>query len=296
MPPTSTPSASLGAPLAAGGAPLLPPSEFGAPPPPQREVLRRGVAETIPVVSVPAERREQFTAFRNRVEHPRARTEERFAPVWTDAASSWRDELVAWTRTVDAGQAASLEGARPLEVLATRYDLSFALVPALAWLYGQHLLGRDGAAPADLAQLVGAGWEEALGRGELARSGIATLLGSRVRLADVVQRALDERSPLAGTLVGAGGIVSLLGPCAIVAAGPLTIIAEACLASIGGAILAANADVDPLELVAEAKAYGAAPLWRVRAEQLSRVPADQPIILVADDDAAAELLGVPRLT
>jgi hypothetical protein len=294
MPPSSAPSASLGAPVAAVGS-RSSSSELGAPPP-QREALRRGVAETIPVVSAPGERRDHLTAFRGRVEHPRARTEERGAPAWTDAASSWRDDLVAWTRSVDAGQAGSVEGARPLEVLATRYDLSFALVPALAWLYGQHLLGRDGAAPADLAQLAGAGWDEGLGRGQLARSGIATLLGSRVRLADVVQRALDERPPLAGTLVGTGGIVSLLGPCAIVAAGPLAIIAEACLASIGGAILAAHADVDPLELIAEAKAYGAAPLWRVRAEQLSRVPADQPIILVAEDDADAELLGVPRLT
>ena len=42
--------------------------------------------------------------------------------------------------------------------------------------------------------------------------------------------------------------------------------------------------------------HGAAPLWRVRAEQLARVPVEQPIILVADDDATADLLGVPRLT
>jgi hypothetical protein len=117
-----------------------------------------------------------------------------------------------------------------------------------------------------------------------------------VRFADVVERALDERPPFHGTLVGSTGIVSLLGPCTIVAAGPLTIIAEACLASIGGAILAANEDADPHELVAEAKAYGAAPLWRVKPEHLARVPADQPIILVADDDKAADLLGVPRLT
>jgi hypothetical protein len=82
----------------------------------------------------------------------------------------------------------------------------------------------------------------------------------------------------------------------IVAAGPLAIIAEACLASIGGAILAANADADPQELAAEARPYGAAPMWRVRAEQLVRVPADRPFILVADDDATADQLGVPRLT
>jgi hypothetical protein len=37
-------------------------------------------------------------------------------------------------------------------------------------------------------------------------------------------------------------------------------------------------------------------MWRVDAEQLGRVPADQPFILVAADDATADQLGVPRLT
>jgi hypothetical protein len=266
-------------------------------PPPRGADARRGVAATIPVsFAADGDGREQLTAFRDRVEHPRARTDEPVAALWTDMAATWRDELVAWTRSVDARQAAGIQGAGPLEQLASRYDTSFELVPALAWLYGQHLLGRDGAAPADLAQLPRAGWDEALGRGELARSAFVTLRGSRVRLSEVVYQVLDGRAPLSGTLVGTPGVVSLLGPCVIVAAGPLRIIAEACLASIGGAILAANTDVDPAELAAEARAYGAAPLWRVRADHLSRIVGDQPIILVADDDLTADLLGVPRLT
>lgn len=283
----------------------IPPPSVGMPPslspsaalaaPPRAIDARRGVAETIPF-AVSDERRDYFTAFRESVEHARARTAEPIAPMWADAGSEWRDELVVWTRSVDAGQVGSVDGARPLEMLATRYDVSFALVPALAWLYGQHLLGRDGGAPADLAQRLGAGWDEALGRGELVRRGIATFADSRIRLADVVQRALDESPPVTGTLVGTPGVVSLLGPCAIVAAGPLTIIAQACLPSIGGAILAANPDSDPAELASEARAYGAAPLWRVRAELLPRVPREHPIILVVDDDLTAGLLGVPRLT
>jgi hypothetical protein len=293
MPPLAPGSAALGAALGSapgGGASLSGTAGTAA----SRDG-RRGMAETIPVVSVD-ERRLHLDAFRDRVEHPRARTAEPSASMWAETGATWRDDVVVWTRNAEAGQVGSVEGARPLEILATRFDVTFALIPALAWLYGQHLLGRDGAAPADLASLPGAGWDEALGRGDLAGSGLATLLGSRVRLADVVVRALDERPPVTGTLVGATGIVSLLGPCAIVAEGPLRIIAEACLSSIGGAILAANVDADPSELVAEARAYGAAPLWRVKTEHLSRVPAEQPIILVADDDATADLLGVPRLT
>jgi len=285
----------------------LPPPSFGMPPsiqgpsaaigagPSRPADTRRGVAETIPVVKND-ERRDYFTAFRESALHPRARTAEPIASVWSAVSAGWRDELLVWARSVDAGQVDAVDGAAPLEQIATRYDVSFALVPALAWLYGQHLLGRDGGAPAELAQRLGAGWDEALGRGDLARRGVTTFAGSRVRLADVVLRALDEAPPLTGTVVGAPGVVSLLGPCTIVAAGPLTIIAEACLPSIGGAILAANADVDPAELAREARAYGAAPLWRVKAEQLSRVPSEQPIILVADDDVTADLLGVPRLT
>jgi hypothetical protein len=111
-----------------------------------------------------------------------------------------------------------------------------------------------------------------------------------------VLRVLDERPPLHGELVGIPGVVSLLGPCVIVAAGPLSIIAEACLPSIGGAILAAVDGVDPTALATEARAYGAAPLWRVHPAQLERVPTERPFIIVADDDATADLLGIPRLT
>lgn len=283
----------------------MPPPSFGMPPSlspsaalaaPARPVdPRRGVAETIPF-AVSEERGDYFTAFRESVAQPRARTAEPISRFWSGAGAEWRDDLVVWTRNVDAGEVRSVEGAGPLEMIATRYDVSFALVPALAWLYGQHLLGRDGGAPAELAQRIGAGWDEALGRGELVRHGIVTFTGSRVRLADVVLHALDESPPITGTLVGAPGVMSLLGPCAIVAAGPLRIIAEACLPSIGGAILAANPDSDPAELVREARAYGAAPLWRVRAELLPRVSGEHPIILVVEDDVTAGLLGVPRLT
>lgn len=255
---------------------------------------RRGADDTLlPAIAQPGARRDYLTAFRERVENPRARTEEPIAgvPLWPDAGERWRDELVSWWADGGVPPAQS-----PLETLAMRFDVSVQVTPALELLYVCHLRGEDGATPLEVARILGGRWDEALGRGELARRGLATYRGSRVRLVDVVLRALDELPPRTGVLLGATGVVSLLGPCAIVAPGPLPIIAEACLPSIGGAILAAHADADPAELVAEARAYGAVPLWRVRADRLDHVPSDQPIILVVDDELTAEMLGVPRLS
>jgi hypothetical protein len=183
----------------------------------------------------------------------------------------------------------------PFATLVARYEVSVALQPVLALLYGLHLAGVDGASPADIARICG-GWDDALGRGELAQRSIATYRDSRVRLAPTVLRVLDEMPPMTGTLVGTSGVCSLLGPCAIVAAGPLSIVAEACSSSIGGAILAAHDGTDPAELVREARAYGAAAMFRVMASELERIPTDEPIILVVDNDATADQLGIPRLT
>ncbi|NVB80037.1 MAG: hypothetical protein HOV81_16710, partial [Kofleriaceae bacterium] len=125
--------------------------------------------------------------------------------------------------------------------------------------------------------------------------GVALYRESRVVLAPAVQRVLDELPPSTGTLVGIPSICSLIGPCTIVAHGPLAIVAEACSSSIGGAILAAHDGADPTELVREARAFGAAPMLRVHPSDLARVSTDDPIILVVDDDHTAEALGVPRL-
>src|SRR5205823_236377 len=150
-----------------------------------------------------------------------------------------------------------------------------------------------GIAPADIAQLLGGKWDEALGRGELfSRGVVGEVFGARIRLMPAIMRVLDELSPTSGTLLGTPGPVSLLGPCVIVAAGPLPIVAEACLSSIGGAILAYDSDCDPGDLIAEARAYGAAPMWRVHAFALDIIPTDQPIILVVDDDETADNLGI----
>ena len=114
-------------------------------------------------------------------------------------------------------------------------------------------------------------------------------------LAGPIRRALDEVSVTTGTLVGELGANTLLGPCVVVAADePLAVVAERCLASVGGAILAAHDDADPGELFLEARARGAAPMLRVSVGDIVQLGTD-PAILVVGDDAVADQLGVPRL-
>ena len=235
-----------------------------------------------------------YAQFRDRVQNPRARTVEQPFPLWTDVSPLWRDEIAAFTRTFLVERPLIAPTWSPIEAMITRYDLTPALTPALVLLYGAHLLGINGVAPIDIARA--SAWPEALGRGELADKHVARYRDSRIYLAPAVERALDELAPSAGTMIGAPGVVSLLGPCTLVASGPLAIVAEACLSSIGGAILAADDDADPQALVAEARAYGAAPMLRATAAVLGAIPVDQPVILVADDEVIAAQLGVPRLT
>lgn len=248
-------------------------------------------------------------AWRERVRNPRAATAQPVRGLWDDATPHWREEAVAWARAYLAAinseptttaiirAIGDAPASTPFGAIVARHELSPQLQPAIALLYGAYLAGIDGVAPADIAQLLGGRWDEALGRGELfSRGVVGEAFASRIRLMPAIMRALDELPPTTGTLIGTPGPVSLLGPCVLVAAGPLPIVAEACLSSVGGAILAYDSDRDPGELIAEARAYGAAPMWRVQPFALDIIPTDQPIILVVDDDETADSLGIPRLT
>lgn len=253
-------------------------------------------AKTAPVViEAPrppwGDKGDAFSSWRERVKNPRARTAEPLQSLWDDDAA-WRDRIVAW---FTAGAQGAAPDASPFAALIARLDLSDELLPALALLYAHHLAGEHGAPPMAISRVLGGRWDEALGRGELAQRGVVIIRDSRAHLAPALLRVLDELLPTTGVLIGAPGPVSLIAPCTVVADGPLPIIAEACLASIGGAILAAHPDVDPQELVREACAYGAAAMLRVTPRRLEGVPTDEPIVLVVDDDATADELGVPRL-
>ncbi len=238
---------------------------------------------------------ERFSLWRDRMRQAQPRDAEQVALPWIDPRPSWRDELVAWTRGIAAG---SIERGAPeapaIMALVARFELPAPLAPAVILLYGAHLCGERGAAPVDVARVLGRRWDEALGRGLLAARGVATYEGSRVGLAAPLARALDELPPRTGTLLGEPGANALLGPCCVVADGPLLPIATRCRAGLGGAILIAADGADPLEVLLEARAIGAAAMLRIAHHDIDTAPTE-PAILVVHDDETADALGVPRL-
>ena len=205
----------------------------------------------------------------------------------------WREELATWTRSVIAGTTNRLPpSVIAIELLAQRLAIAATLHAGLAFLYGAHLCGEAGVAPVDLARVLAQNWDEALGRGQLASSQVATFRDSRVRLATFAQRVLDQLHPATGTIVGTPGPIELLSACVVVAPDdqPLGLVAEAMLPLVGGAILAADPEVDPRELVLEARAYGAVAMVRTAAIT------DTTMILVVSDEARADQLELPRLS
>lgn len=242
---------------------------------------------------------ERFSAWRDAVRQnqtrvaPASGSQPDLATLRADAVPSWRDEVVAWSRTATApGHGAP--AVPSIDALLARFDLAPELQPVLVWLYGAHLCGEPGAAPVDLARLLDGQWDEALGRGDLALHGVARYAGSRVALSPVVLRVLDELPPTTGTLVGEPASVALLGPCVVVAGDePLTAVAARCVPHVGGAILVARDDADLADLLFEARAHGAAPMLRVAAtvETAPNVPA----IFAVDDAELADRLGLPLL-
>jgi len=239
---------------------------------------------------------ERFSMWRDKQRQAQPRADAASTVPWIDPRPSWRDEAVAWARAVIAGSVdRGAPSCPPIDELALRFELAANLVPALVLLYGAHLGGDHGVAPVDVARVLGRRWNEALGRGDLAARGLAIYHDSRVRLAPPILRALDELPIATGSLIGEAGTVALLGPCVVVAGDErLVAIAERCLASVGGAILAAHDDAEPEELFAEARARGAAPMLRLTQHEAVE-PGNDPVILVVADAALAERLGLPRL-
>ena len=275
-------------------APASPPSLFRHAPSTAVPVARAASTPAPPTTS--QNLAERFSVWRDKMRHAQPRSDQAAPLAWADPRPSWRDELATWVRAVAAGSVDRTPPAPPeIEALAARFELPPQLVPALGLLYGSHLVGERGAAPIDVARVLGRRWDEALGTGQLAALGLATYADSRVRLAGPLLRVLDELPVTTGILVGEPGAVALLGPCVVVAADPiLANVAQRYLASVGGAILAAHADADPGEVLVEARARGAAPMLRVSLEHVLPLGVE-PAILVVDDETLVDQLGVPRL-
>ena len=211
----------------------------------------------------------------------------------SDHIGAWRDAVVAWTRAA-AHSSAPPPPAVELDALIARFGLQPRHAPALVLAYGAHLLGERGAAPADIARVLGGGWADALGTGELAARGVLRHAKSRVQLAEPIQRALDGLPALGGALVGTPGPIAVLGPCAIIGDGDLHALAESLIPRAATAILVAHPGAEPSALLLEARARGAVPLVRAAAIDLARF-ADEPVIVVVADAHAAEQLGIPVL-
>lgn len=239
----------------------------------------------------------RFSAWRDRLKDP-----EPVAPTAPTApavearrdAGDWRDALLAWARSPAGAPPASTV----LAGLGERFELAPDRLAVIALLYAAHLRGERGVAPVDVAQLLGgeARWVEALGRGELAAVGATVHEGSRVRLADAVQRALDELPAHSGVLVGEAGRSSLLGPCAAVSDEPLDELAARLAPQVGGILvgqLASALDAAALaQLYLEARARGVVPMLRVDEPMAIR---PEPALIVVAIEQHAELLGIPRL-
>jgi hypothetical protein len=179
-------------------------------------------------------------------------------------------------------------GCPPIDVLATRFELPATLIPALVLLYGSHLAGMQGAAPMDLAKVLGRRWDDALGRGKLAELGLAVYADSRVRLAPMIQRVLDELPP-SGELIGEPGVVSLLGPTVLVSREPIRVLGVRVVEQLGGAVLLGSY-VDGMALALEARALGALAVGQV---DLAPIP-HHPILIVVGDERVAEQIDLPR--
>lgn len=209
---------------------------------------------------------------------------------------TWRDDLVAWVRTLASDPAAN-PPPPALGALLERIADQFGVRPhiaAVARLYAGHLCGEQGVAPADIARAPGGGWDEALGRGKLAALRVAAYSASRVHLAAPILRMLDELAPMTGSVIGVAGPVALLSPCAVIAEDDdLHDVAERLMPVVGGAILVAEDEADPDEVLLEARARGAVALMRFYGELADL--RGEPAVLVVSDAEAADALGIPRL-
>jgi hypothetical protein len=228
---------------------------------------------------------ERLTAWRERMSDASASG----GQVGAERRPTWRDRAASWYRAVAAGsEVREAPASVAIGQLLVRLDIPPELQPALVLLYGAHLCG-EGAAPVDVARVLDRNWAEALGRGELTRRGVVSFEGSRLRLTRPIQRTLDELPPDNGTVVGEPGVITLLGPCAVVAEPSVALmaLAERYRGSVGGAIFVGETVTDAVLL--EAAARGAVAMVRTQAL------IEHPMILVVDTEHVADRLGVPRI-
>ncbi|MDX2093360.1 MAG: hypothetical protein SFX73_36285 [Kofleriaceae bacterium] len=106
------------------------------------------------------------------------------------APSTWRDELIAWTRS---GVVENYPVIAAIAELANQLELEEELVPAITLCYGAYLCGAPGVPPHDLAEVLGGRWpDEVRGAGFLAESGLLRFTPEWISLAPAYCRKLDD--------------------------------------------------------------------------------------------------------
>lgn len=119
-----------------------------------------------------------------------ATREQRSTLVVPLAMPTWRDELVAWTRS---GVVDRIPLVPALERLVKRLDLDEGLLPAVTLCYGAYLCGAPGVPPDELAEMLSGVWpDEVSGQGLLAATGILVFTPDWISLAPAYCQVLDE--------------------------------------------------------------------------------------------------------
>jgi hypothetical protein len=239
--------------------------------------------------------------------------------------TGWRDALCAWAQAaLDArGHAAAappIDEATPLGLAIARLHLQAGSARGLALLYGHWLLGEGarGLSALALAQVIGAdgdepgdegAWPDALGRGPLARTGVARGRRGRVRLVAVAGRFLDGHAPRIQLVAApAGAQPTELGASAVVALdrAELDSHAEGLAKQLGRAV--ALVALDGLDGgrerrrvaagLVEARLHGALPLLfggRDPASWVDLLEGD-PALVAVDGEVPDELAELPHIT
>src|SRR5262249_54839502 len=105
------------------------------------------------------------------------------------AMPTWRNELVAWTRS---GIIDRFPLVPAILHLARSLQLTDERTPALTLCYGAHLCGAPGVPPDALAEVLGRRWpDEVRGAGRLAATGVLVFTADWISLAPAYCRMLD---------------------------------------------------------------------------------------------------------
>lgn len=231
----------------------------------------------------------------------------RAATTATRSTGAWRTLLSAWGRSQRervTSEPPPWDDDSSLAQASTRAGLSIGAARGLATLYAAHLDGQEGVARSDLSRAIAddTAWDEALGRGSLARDGFATWSARWVTIVPEVAAAIDELPPLHARLIPGpeGSNLTLAGPCAVVVASPdeMHQVAERAAAVLGAtiAVIELVDDRTPLPVrMLEARLRGVVPLVTAPARLADGWLDELGVALVAVSADQVERVALPML-